>query len=486
VLLLLLSFKLFLGWDTSFYADVPNICKEFVSTISSEKVQSNLPKLIITLAIGFFEMFGKADFSMNMVCTLTAEFLPKSLFNAGYETDLPEFLERYKDWSARQTSDRRLNVKTPLCIQDPFVLSFNVGSVCPQATLLKFQVACIQTMNILGNKENYSSLLDAFSRLPPEVGDKKFINLQERHKVTLKLIQEVKAQFGEIPESNEQEENGIAVHLRPIKEIVSKKTIVLGKGWQSYQTFQPNNEFQEIFSRWIKMCQLNKQQQPESLFQKLKKLWGIFVDEFFDTVWTKSFDFAQNKECVALRKRQYSGSPKFRQTFENLFADKKEKKGKEAKLPIVISPESAAPLVAQLSDLDSIEERLVYMRFKCSTAVATWEKRNRLFKQLCEGLDGSETPPTDLPTSGNEKPKKKKKEIRESKKRSKSARIKLNKSPLEIEEEITKLILDSSKPSNTPLLVFYCLIKMDLGIMDELPTVYVVYEKVIVSFTLMK
>jgi hypothetical protein len=136
------------GWDTGF-ATIETIrkkmSKELPRLSSAPKGKKEIGEEVMKLAQEFFEMYGSLDFSTCVICTKTSQIFPLNLFIPGNEEDLPDSLEKYKDWALQQPLNRRLNVKTPLCVQDPFVLGYNVGCVTPFSILLKFQVACKKT-----------------------------------------------------------------------------------------------------------------------------------------------------------------------------------------------------------------------------------------------------------------------------------------------------------------------------------------------------
>lgn len=170
-------------------------------------------------------MFASLDFNTFVICTNTSEFLPSRLFVAGNEEELSDDFERYKYWAFQQPSNKRLNIQCPMCVQDPFILGFNVGGGAPFGTLFKFQVACQSSITIL--EEGITSLLQLFVPLPREVGDRKFLSVQDKRRMTIRLKNDVShfLQFGEFmadlqAEEEQTSEETLGLHLLSVEELI--------------------------------------------------------------------------------------------------------------------------------------------------------------------------------------------------------------------------------------------------------------------------
>jgi hypothetical protein len=115
------------GWDTGFTTDIKAIRANCPEYFAQDMANGSFVGTVLRLAKEFFDMFASIDFGSNMICSYTAEIIPRHLFMAGNEEDLPESLDSYKEWAFKQPRNRRLNIKANLCVQDPFILGFNVG-----------------------------------------------------------------------------------------------------------------------------------------------------------------------------------------------------------------------------------------------------------------------------------------------------------------------------------------------------------------------
>jgi hypothetical protein len=482
-------------------------------------------------------MYAHVNFETTAVCSFLGEFLPKALFKAGNEEDLPESLDFYKNWSAKQAADRRLNINPPMCIQDPFVLGFNVGTVVKIPVLFKFQVACAEGMRTFRNRNRQMSLLDAFVLLPEDIGEKKLVSLQEKQKQTSELIDEIrdvftipKTQRDEAEEPNQRNEK-LPLHLRPFDEIALENTIRLGNGWQCYRSFQPDTVFQEMFGTVMKRSNLSQKYLNANLFQRMKILWVSFAEEFFYQLWGKCFEFQVDFKEHTVPRRLYSCGPGVSSVGPKLYANMfggNEKKNKPNVVPRTLPAFTSAyvqRIAQKLTDTESKIEKILYIRATCTVHVAVWEGREKIMRKLYLGEDqdvskavGSVDVPKAPPTSDKETcpnvakdassgtakdtpsgtaketssdtakvtwislgPVQKNPLKPKGKNTMKKLRRRVKKDPLEIEAEITKTIVESTKvnnPGKEPLLIFSSSVKIDNSIVDKFPSIYLIFEKV--------
>jgi len=136
-------------WDASFLEDEILLVKKL------QEVHGILPpvscRMVLELMLGFCQLYASFNASDDVVCTLTADFLPRRSFCPGYEQELPPELNAYKEWCYAQEIKDRLHVTSerPFVIQDPFVLNYNVSAVTSSFALQKFQYACEGTADFL-------------------------------------------------------------------------------------------------------------------------------------------------------------------------------------------------------------------------------------------------------------------------------------------------------------------------------------------------
>ncbi|CAK1543298.1 unnamed protein product [Leptosia nina] len=90
---------------------------------------SLLPKTENSMTIaeilgGFFKYYSDFNFDTLTICPLTGSTIPKKLFQD--VESLPDLLNRYKE-NVKNDIVKPMNLKTAVCIQDPFELCHNVG-----------------------------------------------------------------------------------------------------------------------------------------------------------------------------------------------------------------------------------------------------------------------------------------------------------------------------------------------------------------------
>lgn len=162
------------GWDASFCEEPEFIAKNFESCPLPVDFHEKPTRYLIDLALGFFKMCSQTDFSKVVVCPFLGEIILKGGFIPGNEQFLTDMFGRYKQFAEENDISSRLKINTYLCIQDPFVLNFNVTAGAPVGTVVRFQLACAKILEVMTQKfleedKEPVSLLDLFTPVLNEV-----------------------------------------------------------------------------------------------------------------------------------------------------------------------------------------------------------------------------------------------------------------------------------------------------------------------------
>lgn len=290
------------GWDASFCENLGKIkqASKLVPLPAYDPTFNNprgclYSHALLQLATDFFEIFANLDFSRFVVCPLLGDFVPKEGFRPGSEETLPDVLDRYKNWAVNQEVKRRFNINTSLCVQDPFVLSFNVGGVTSQGTLLRFQLACAKTLQVLKPKTgHFVRLLDMFDPLPEYIGDKKFMKAYKTEMMAKELAREIKSavqpQQEEIKGEGVDRSNQISSfvklppHLRSFDPFIEERSLkkLTRKGrWELFTDFSLPAFFEDLFITEIFRWEVNPAKRSRAnVRENLVALWKQFTEDF--------------------------------------------------------------------------------------------------------------------------------------------------------------------------------------------------------------
>lgn len=115
----------------------------------------------LDLVAQFCEMYAFMDFSDVVVCPLVGDTLKKEDFRSMKPENIPDSMKPKLEKFKKFEHDR------PLCIQDPFTLSFNVGGVAGGDDVKKFVSVCKSVYNKISNNggDEVRSILDLFCPL---------------------------------------------------------------------------------------------------------------------------------------------------------------------------------------------------------------------------------------------------------------------------------------------------------------------------------
>lgn len=101
------------------------------------------------MLLGFFEYYGEFDYMHSVICPLLGDKCDKQLFTASYEKQtFPESMKPYVT-HLQSLNPEFFRVDSPMCVQDPFVLSFNITRAVPVLTLKSFKLYCKESASKL-------------------------------------------------------------------------------------------------------------------------------------------------------------------------------------------------------------------------------------------------------------------------------------------------------------------------------------------------
>lgn len=270
-------------------------------------------------------------------------------------------------------------------------------------------------------------------------------------------------------------------------QILDKNTIRLGRGWETLMLLQPSDSFQALFVQMMLQNEMQKTISPSTLFSKLKLLWLSIVDDFFKEFWTECFllSIVSKEERIQL-KRLFADPPfvvRTRKNYEGMFVPQKPRnkrgggRGQSSAAETItnFSQIQSDKMREKLVSLGEIEEKICCQKLTCTTSIPVWRKRNQIYKDITYNL----------------KPSDNKKDETHSKSRMKRKLKKLssnfaNDDPLWIQKRVTSAVLenlgltlaDLKNESSDPILSFTIFIKSDCTLVDDIPTISLVFEMV--------
>lgn len=133
------------GWNFAFMNDVDIVRKaasDFVKRPPDYFEREVSYKDILQLATGFFKKFGAFDFESFVICPLMGSQVDKVVF-----TDPDTFASM--EFPASFSKLQKLRHSTSMCVQDPFILDFNVTSNVTIKIVKTFTSLCRETSTIL-------------------------------------------------------------------------------------------------------------------------------------------------------------------------------------------------------------------------------------------------------------------------------------------------------------------------------------------------
>jgi len=186
-------------WNGSFYTNKVEIAKFLESEgrppVELDELGQPTATSILELAFEFFQLYAEFEPGAYVVCTLTAEFIPRYLFLEGREPGLPEELTDYKTYVQHDSPGMRRLTTAPhmsFIVQDPFALNFNVSAVTRENILKHFLKVCESSAARLKHflddeKDSYienrsMNLMEIFSRDLVDVRRRKRTNKKKTPK----------------------------------------------------------------------------------------------------------------------------------------------------------------------------------------------------------------------------------------------------------------------------------------------------------------
>ncbi|XP_076282385.1 uncharacterized protein LOC143209937 isoform X2 [Lasioglossum baleicum] len=119
---------------------------------ASVKCKNNHEDSVTVLLQGFFEFYGNFDYQSYIVCPLMGSLIAKTDF-----TDLnklPRAMDAYIKHLKTNSKPEFFRIDSPLCVQDPLVLSHNATKAVSSITLKYFRQYCKECAAILKLKVN--------------------------------------------------------------------------------------------------------------------------------------------------------------------------------------------------------------------------------------------------------------------------------------------------------------------------------------------
>lgn len=94
------------------------------------------------LLLGFFQYYGEFDYMHSVICPLLGSKCDKHLFTyLDKKSTFPEDMEPYVT-HLQGVNPEFFRVDSAMCVQDPFVLSYNITRAVPVLTLRSFKEYC--------------------------------------------------------------------------------------------------------------------------------------------------------------------------------------------------------------------------------------------------------------------------------------------------------------------------------------------------------
>ncbi|ODN01267.1 Speckle targeted PIP5K1A-regulated poly(A) polymerase [Orchesella cincta] len=378
------------GWNASFCENLEMIKSHFKgSTIQPSYAQNPAPTLI-KMAQEFFELYGNIDFSKVVVCTLLGEILPKEDFLPGNEERLHEGLDLYKIWAMQQDRNKRLNVKNALlCIQDPFLLSFNVGCVTPHPTLVRFQIGCLKAAQVLRNTNNLKSILDVLVPIPSHIGERKFIRVYKIIRKSEELKKEIKLAFGTNPGDKRKSSAAqpkssfvkLPKHLEMFEGLIDEKEMKAAAKrpkWETFIDFVVDKDFETIFITELTRCKI--QESRIRMDEVMHTLWMKFALQFFNDIFSTGLKvdveidtFVEPQIDLVIK------NPDGKRALNKAFSQ-------DLLPPSRKNPQQIDVLCKKIMELSIEPPQIYYMKIHLNVKYPFWEKRNALAKNIIEDI----------------------------------------------------------------------------------------------------
>ena len=155
------------GWNTGFTSDMTLINgfypSKYPPVVGSEGTD------FIELIYKFFYLYSTLDYEKHVICPFLGGTVPTSFFERGNTDKLPDSMLAYKVWTAQNEREFHFRINSPLKLQDPFDLGFNVCGITPAGTLASFKNRCfemVETLNGFKAQNMTPSILDLFCKSP--------------------------------------------------------------------------------------------------------------------------------------------------------------------------------------------------------------------------------------------------------------------------------------------------------------------------------
>ncbi|XP_071858281.1 uncharacterized protein isoform X2 [Bombus fervidus] len=124
--------QLICGWETG---------------VAQPKNNNKSEQSISTLLMGFFQFYTNFDYQHYIICPLMGQAIAKRAF---VESNmLPKEMKSYTKHLRTSKNPEYLRIDSPLCVQDPFELSYNLTKAVTSITLRYFKQYCQESLCIL-------------------------------------------------------------------------------------------------------------------------------------------------------------------------------------------------------------------------------------------------------------------------------------------------------------------------------------------------
>lgn len=102
------------------------------------------------LLLGFFKYYAEFDYIKSVVCPLLGDKCEKKLFTLSFEKEFM-YSKAMKPYFQHLQSSKPeyFRVDSLLCVQDPFVLSFNMTRAVPALSVRNFRQYCKESAEML-------------------------------------------------------------------------------------------------------------------------------------------------------------------------------------------------------------------------------------------------------------------------------------------------------------------------------------------------
>jgi hypothetical protein len=127
--------------DVSFCSDHIKVPPARISMLEDKSLRT---LSILGLLQDFFVFFGTTmDFKENVVCSAIGELVSKRTFKPHLEKELPpSIIKKYRFTAKGDLRVQKLNVSSPMVLQDPLDLTDNVARLLSEQEVEQFQVQC--------------------------------------------------------------------------------------------------------------------------------------------------------------------------------------------------------------------------------------------------------------------------------------------------------------------------------------------------------